>query len=171
MRPGSYRPIELACQTGSVLSRNALWYCFWGRSNYFFSYEVAQENDSKLVPHSSIRRNTDPVPKANKRPARLFINPRRFPLKNGVRLIHFCSTNVIIWEVACSKRSDGSHAVLRPLAVFRAHFALDCVHYMNAWNRLASHADVLFACHGTLPNERSWGKNARHKPRNLCVGG
>ena len=72
--------------------------------------------------------------------------------------MHFCFANIIIWEVACSKRSDGSHSPLHPLAVFHAHFSLHRVHYMNAWNRLASHAHagVLFACHGTLPNERSW---------------
>ena len=79
--------------------------------------------NSKLVPHSSIRRNTDPGTKANKRPVRLFINPRRFPLKNGVRLIHFCFANIIIWEEACSKRSDGSHSLLHPLGVFHAHFS------------------------------------------------
>ena len=129
----------------------------------FFSYEVAQENDSKLVPHSSIRRNTNPGPKANKRPARLFINPRRFPLKNGVRLIHFCFANIIIWEVACSKRSDGSRSPLHHLAVFHAHFALRRVHFMNAWNRLALARGRSFCWSRNSSQRTSMGKERATK--------
>ena len=74
VKKGSQALIELACHlgTGSVLSRNAMWDCLRTLYQFFFLLKGFAGKWLKIRPpkhsHGSVWLNTDPGPKANKRP-------------------------------------------------------------------------------------------------------